>query len=213
MKPIAKEIIKELVEELYGQRIMSNLTRPLFLEKLLTKLLKGEWRHVGGDWSGWDLEHTKSGARIELKQSAARQTWTDGPARVGKPTKPVFDIEERTGYFADGGSRWIKTPGRPADIYIFAWHPRFLPKDEVDHTDPEQWEFYILPELRLPKGQKTLGLNTLKSLEPIFATHSDIGEKVEALASTLSPLKAFTLQTSELAPIEPLLAGLVKVRD
>jgi hypothetical protein len=200
MKLIAQEIIKELVDELYGQPIMSNLTRPIFVERLLVRLLKGDWRYVGGDWTGWDLENTSSLARIELKQSAARQTWTDGPTRMGKPTKPIFDIEERAGYFADGGSAWVNTPGRPADLYVFAWHPRFDPKDAVDHSDPEQWEFYLLPENHLPKGQKTIGLNSLKKLDPVSATHSDIGAKVDALLATLAPLKAFGLQTAEPEP-------------
>jgi hypothetical protein len=200
VKPIAQEIIKELVDELYGRPLMSNLTRPIFLEKLLTRLLKGAWRHVGGDWSGWDLENLTSRARIELKQSAARQTWTDGPTRLGKPTKPVFDIAERTGYFGDGGSAWINTPGRPADLYVFAWHPGFIPKEEVDHRDPEQWEFYLLPEARLPKGQKTIGLNTLKKLDPVFATHDDIANKVVALLASEVTLKASIIQKADPEP-------------
>src|SRR5262245_39034385 len=75
MNPVTQEIIQELVDELYGRSVMSNLTRPIFIEKLLLRLLKGNWQHVGGDWSWWDLQNTHSGARIELKQSAARQTW------------------------------------------------------------------------------------------------------------------------------------------
>jgi hypothetical protein len=202
LKPIAKETIAEMVAELYGQPIMSNLTRPLYLEKLLARLLKGEWRHVGGDWSGWDLENFASRARIELKQSAARQTWTDSPTRVGKPTKPIFDIQERTGYFGNGGSTWINTPGRPADLYVFAWHPVFDPKEAVDHRDPDQWEFYLVPETQLPKGQKTIGLNSLMNLEsaPVRATASDIAEKTEALLAAIKPLKAFSTPVTEPQP-------------
>ena len=199
MKPIAKEILDELVIELYGQPIMSNLTRPIYVERLLARLLKGDWRFVGGDWSGWDLENTSTLARIELKQSAARQTWTDGPTRIGKPTKPIFDIEERTGHFGDNGSTWIKTPGRPADLYVFAWHPGFDPKDAVDHRDPEQWEFYLLPETRLPKGQKTLAPNSLMNLKPVKATQADIAQKVEALLADL-PRKAANGQPPDTEP-------------
>jgi hypothetical protein len=189
VKQIAKEIIDQIVEELYSQRILSNLTRPLYVEKLVARLLKGDWRHVGSDWSGWDLENSKTHIRIEVKQSAARQTWTDGPTRSGKPTKPIFDIAERTGYFANGGSEWVETKGRPADLYIFAWHPGFEPLDAVDHTDPEQWDFYLVPEQRLPPGQKSIGLASLKKLNPVAASYVDIAEKVEGLVPQLQPLK------------------------
>jgi hypothetical protein len=190
MKPIAKEIIGELVDELYAQRVMSNLTRPLYVERLLARLLNGRWQCVGSDWSGWDLENPDTKLRIEVKQSAARQTWTDGPTRVSKATKPIFDIEERTGYFADGGASWVNNPGRPADLYIFAWHPLYEPKGDVDHTDPEQWEFYLVRERDLPTGQKTIALSSLEKLRHVRARHDDIGGKVESLVPDLQPLKA-----------------------
>lgn len=189
MKPIAKEIIEEIVDELYGKNILSNLTRPLYVEKLLVRLLGANWHHVGGDWSGWDLENAESHLRLEVKQSAARQTWTDGPSRIGKPTKPIFDIRDRTGYFSDGGSRWIESAGRPADLYVFAWHPHFVPAELVDHTDPEQWEFYLLPERLLPSGQKTISLSSLLKLHPVAATSQNLARTVEQLSADLLPLK------------------------
>lgn len=189
MKQIAREIIDDIVRELYQTGVLSNLTRPLYIEKLLVRLLGNEWRHVGGDWSGWDVENVRSKARLEVKQSAARQTWTDGPDRKGKPTNPIFDIDERSGYFIDG-SKWVASPGRPADLYVFAWNQKFLPKEEVDHTDPEQWEFYILAESQLPKGQKTIGLNSLKRLHPIVADHGTVRGCVQAALKDMHPLKA-----------------------
>lgn len=96
MKPLAQDIVREIVSELYEQKVLSNRMRPLYVERLLARLLGGNWKCVGGDWSGWDLEDA-GGLRIEIKQSAARQTWTDGPTRKGNATKPIFDIEERAG--------------------------------------------------------------------------------------------------------------------
>lgn len=49
MKAIAQEIIKEIVDELYGKSVLSNLTRPLYVEKLLVRLLGADWQYVGGD--------------------------------------------------------------------------------------------------------------------------------------------------------------------
>ena len=189
MKDIAKEIIEEIVAELYGKKVLSNLSRPLYVEKLLVRLLGPDWQYVGGDWSGWDLENSQSHLRLEVKQSAARQTWTDGPSRIGKPTKPIFDIRDRNGYFADGGSRWIASAGRPADLYVFAWHPHFIPKEAVDHTDPEQWEFYLLPERHLPTGQKTISLSSLLKLDPVSATSQNFAATVQHMSADLRPLK------------------------
>lgn len=189
MKPIAQEIIREIVDELYGKPILSNLTRPLYVERLLVRLLGSDWQYVGGDWSGWDLENTQSHLRVEVKQSAARQTWTDEASGTRKSTKPIFDIRERTGYYADNGSRWVASAGRPADLYVFAWHPKFVPAEEVDHTDPEQWEFYLLPERLLPSGQKTIALGSLLKLQPASASSQNIASIVEDLTTDLLPLK------------------------
>lgn len=91
---------------------------------------------------------------------------------------------------------WIETKGRPADFYIFAWHLGFDPSDPVDHTDPEQWEFYLLPERSLPPGQKSLGLTSLKKLNPVAASFIDIADKVEALLPELKPLKTNDVMSS-----------------
>src|SRR5271169_6312054 len=130
-------LIRQLAADLFNQKIMSNLVRPLYIERLIAHLLGARWLYVGGDWSGWDIQRDDF-ARIEVKQSAARQTWSERPDRAGKQTRPIFDIRERKGYFAKGGTRWVATPGRPADLYIFAWHGRYEPKEVVDHRDPSQ---------------------------------------------------------------------------
>ncbi|MDO9384272.1 MAG: hypothetical protein Q7T86_15575 [Hyphomicrobiaceae bacterium] len=203
MKPIAKRIIADIVDELYGKSIMSNLIRPIYIERLLRRLLDGHWRYVGADWAGWDLENSVSRVRVEVKQSAARQTWSDGLTREGKETKPIFDIKERSGYYSDGGAQWVATPGRPADIYIFAWHPLFHPIGDVDHTDPEQWEFHLLAERLLPKAQKTISLSALKKLGAVCARSTDLSDKLEALLPELQPLKWVSDQNLE----TPLLDG------
>jgi hypothetical protein len=188
MKPIAKIIISGIVNELYNKSIMSNLTRPIYVERLLQHLLGAHWRYAGADWAGWDLENLVSRARVEVKQSAARQIWSDALTREGKETKPIFDIRERSGYYI--GTQWVATPGRPADIYIFAWHPLFDPIGAVDHRDPEQWEFHLLAERSLPKVQKTISLNSLKKLGAVCARSTDLSGKLEALLLELQPLKS-----------------------
>jgi hypothetical protein len=160
------------------------------------RLLGPDWKYVGGDWSGWDIEHKTSRLRLEVKQSAARQSWADARSGIGKPSKPIFDIRARTGYYV--GSKWIDLEARPADLYVFAWHPRFDLAEGVDHTDPEQWEFYLLSEKALPTDQKTISLSSLIGREPIVATSLTLAAEVERLAARLD-----TLKWSQVPPVDP----------
>ncbi|MBX9643457.1 MAG: hypothetical protein K2W91_05065 [Novosphingobium sp.] len=59
-------------------------------------------------WAQDELAALKR-ARLEVKQSAARQDWHDGEA---KPNKGRFDIAARTGRWE--GTRWIEVPDRLA---------------------------------------------------------------------------------------------------
>ena len=74
---------------------------------------------------------------------------------------PAFDIAPRSGYWTREGE-WIDTPGRHADVYVFAWHGR--DDDHADHTDPGQWCFFVVAECCLPKGQKSIGLKRLTTI-------------------------------------------------
>src|SRR3954449_5896256 len=112
-----------LVSERFDQRIMSNLVRPDYVEFMVAAVLKNGWRIVSADWSGWDLEHA-GGARIEVKQSAARQTWTDRESLIGRTTRSSFDVRRRTGYYTDNGAKWLAYEGRGGDLFLFAWAPR-----------------------------------------------------------------------------------------
>ena len=189
MNDPTKAIFQEILDDMFDRPVMSNLARPHFVERLLVRALGDGWYHVGADWSGWDLEHP-SRARIEVKQSAKRQSWGNRPSRIGRPTKPIFDIKERTGYFADGGTRWVKTPGRPADLYVFAWHDGYDPEASVDHRNREQWTFYLLSECDLPSGRKTVGLSTLVALGATPSRYADVGGAVKAKLQELRPYKA-----------------------
>ena len=100
-------------------------------------------------------------------------------ASMPNTTRGSFDIAPRTGYWSDGGSKWVEQPGRPADIYIFAWHP-VTEEQTADHRDPDQWEFYVVPEAELPPRQKTIALSRLsKHWAPV---------KIDDLVAKLSEL-------------------------
>ena len=79
------------------------------------------------------------------------------------PTRrnPVFDVAPRNGYWTRQG-RWINSPGRQADVYVFAWHGR--DGEDVDHIDPLQWRFFVVAERDLPQDQTSSGFRRLMEI-------------------------------------------------
>ena len=67
--------IRAIASEIaYGKPLIENSYRGLIVEIITGQALGSEWRLCSADWSGWDFEH-RSGCRLEVKQSAARQIW------------------------------------------------------------------------------------------------------------------------------------------
>ena len=148
-------LVHRLMHRLFGQPLVVNSFRGQLVEEMVLAALEPEWQHCGGDWAGYDLQAPATGLRLEVKQSAARQTWTqDG----GGPSAPRFDIAARTGRWE--GATWVVDLRRHADIYVFAWHPRTDPN--ADHRDPQQWQFYVCRASDLPATAKSLSLKTLQ---------------------------------------------------
>ena len=152
--------IRDLVLGPYDKPIMNNTHRAHFAECLIALALGEQWQltwQQGWDWAAWDLE-SKAGVRLEVKQAAARQSWDppETPQRI-----PRFDIAPRDGYWTGEGSQWKDLPGRPADIYVFAWHGE--PNAELcDQRNAEQWIFFVVPERDLPRNQRSIGLTPLE---------------------------------------------------
>jgi hypothetical protein len=138
----------------FGNPVIQNDFRGLVAETIVESALGPTWRCCSGDWLGWDFEHLDR-TRLEVKQSAARQTWT-APKR---PSPAIFDIRTRSGYYI--GNEWHPGVGRHAHIYVFAYHP--IADTAANHLDPNQWVFYVLAAERLP-ANKTIGLARVTSL-------------------------------------------------
>jgi hypothetical protein len=153
--PSIIEVFRRAAEISYGNRLVENRYRGLVAEIIVGAALGPQWRLCPGDWSGWDLEHL-TGCRLDVKQSAARQTW----ASPKKPSSTRFDIRERSGYFEEDG-RWTPRTGRPAQIYVFAYHP--VRDDSADHRDASQWQFHVAAANRLPPSQ-SISLEKVNSL-------------------------------------------------
>lgn len=146
-------LITRITSRLFGQPILTNVVRGEVVEEMCLMALEPEWRHAGGDYGAWDLENPKTGLRIQIKQSAARQSWG---ISISSPT---FSIAKKSGRYE--GANWIAEPSRNADIFVFGWHP--LVDETADQRIVEQWQFFVLPEAKLPP-QKSIRLSVLERL-------------------------------------------------
>ena len=179
------QVVDHLMERFYGGPLINNVYRGDYVEGLILFALgKQQWKPIG-EWGGWDLERD-DGIRLEVKQSAALQSW-HAAASAGKPSPSSFNIAPRGGYYTDstdaGVWKEVDHPVRSADIYIFAWHPEKAP-DIADHRRADQWEFYVVPESNLPPRQKSIGLSKVKKLAPAV-TYEELAGKVTEMAAQI----------------------------
>lgn len=184
-------IVEQLVKRVYGRPLIENVYRGDYMEYMVALALGETWR-LTPPWVSWDLEHGLSGTRVEVKQSAARQTWTEPPVAKEHPRRPRFDITPQKGYYLNGDADWVSTPlQRQADIYVFAWHPE---RDEqlADHRCPEQWQFFVVSERRLPRRQKSIGLRPLRRLTDPRG-YGELREAVGSVAGRLRRPKATSM--------------------
>lgn len=130
----------------FGRRLITNIHRGLIAEAIVASALGADWRWCSEDYSSWDFER-EDGLRLEVKQSAARQSWAGD---ADKPSSCSFDIAARKGRYE--GVRWIDSPGRHAQVYVFAHHPRC--DAAADHRDPDQWQFYVVRADDLPPTKR-----------------------------------------------------------
>jgi hypothetical protein len=148
-------IVQKASHSAFGKPLVTNILRAMLVEAIVDCALSPSWKWCSADYAGWDFEG-HDGIRLEVKQSAARQSWT---VFNGKPSKSSFDIAPRTGHWV--GADWFPGAGRNAQIYIFAHHP--VEDASADHRDPNQWVFYVVPTEGLP-AQKTISLLAVQRL-------------------------------------------------
>lgn len=184
-----RQIIKKLVDTFYEHQLINNVERGHYVESMMALALGEQWRPTAvlRGWAPWDFER-RDGARLEVKQSAALQPWSvydDAP-----PLRSAsFDIAFRKEVWTKGGDFAPYEPGRPADVYVFAWHP--IEDDQVaDHRSPQQWRFIVLPEQQLPE-QKTISIGRLRNLAEEIG-YDQLAAGVERQVAQLGELKVET---------------------
>jgi len=144
--PTAADIRDRAARAAFAGPLITNVLRGLISEAIVAAALEPEWRWCSADYSSWDFDRA-DGVRLEVKQSAVRQTWASDSA---PPSKTSFDIAARKGRWE--GASWIEEPGRHAQIYVFALHG--VGDETADHCDPAQWEFFVVRASDLPQTQR-----------------------------------------------------------
>ena len=82
------EVVEIASSAAFGRPLILNSLRSWIVEAIPKAHLTSDWNWTASDWAGWDFEHA-DGTRVEVKQSAARQSWTGLPKKV---MGPRFDI-------------------------------------------------------------------------------------------------------------------------
>ena len=158
-RPTPDQIRTAVANRTVNPKIVLNIYRSAHAEEIVCAALKGQYKLTEG-WEGYDISRLSDGFRVEVKQTAALQTWKS-PAK-NAPRK--FDIAPRSGeYDAQGFWRDYELPQRAAQVYVFATHDVEL-VDICDHSDIDQWRFYVAAASKLPAGQKSIGLGVIDKM-------------------------------------------------
>lgn len=169
------DVISKLQQAVFGKPLITNVLRGQLVEAMIALALEPQWTWCSADFASWDFERS-DGVRLEVKQSALRQTWTSSPSTKSSPS---FDVRPRTGYW-DGGT-FIDQPGRVAHLYIFALHSQI--DERTDHRDPQQWQFYVVRSADLPAVAR-IALGSVKRITD-SVPFDELLSKVEDVSARL----------------------------
>jgi hypothetical protein len=139
-------VVARASEAAFGRPLVTNVLRAMLVEAIVAEVLSDAWTWCSADYASWDFQ-SPDGVRLEVKQSAARQSWA---TETSLPSRCSFDIAARTGGWV--GQDWVAEPGRQADIYVLAHHP--VADASADHRDAYQWRFYVVPTIVLPPTKR-----------------------------------------------------------
>ncbi|OYU72120.1 MAG: hypothetical protein CFE32_24690, partial [Alphaproteobacteria bacterium PA3] len=108
---LIKRVYKKASKAAFGNPLITNINRGLVAEAIIAIALEPDWMWVSADYASWDFERA-DGIKLEVKQSASLQSWTQAFHGSNRQSKPSFDIAARTGYWQD--QKWVPQVGRAA---------------------------------------------------------------------------------------------------
>lgn len=168
------EVITKVCDAAFGKPLVTNVLRGQVVEAMIALALEPIWTWCSADYASWDFERA-DGVRLEVKQSAYRQSWESGP---NVKVSPGFDVKARKGRWE--GSTFVPEPGRAAHMYVLAYHDRR--DDTADHRDPWQWEFFVLPSSIIPPVAR-IALGSVRRLTDSVSINQ-LADRVQHVAAT-----------------------------
>ena len=172
-------IRSRLFARMFSDKLVENRWRGDLVEELVRIALELDaWTLCSADWTSWDLKHEEFGLKIQVKQTARRQTWGLSPTANRYAIKPVKGFYE--------GAIWkaLAEPVRVAEIYVFAHHP--IEDSTADHWVSGQWLFYVVSEANLPAGKQSISIQDVSRLAT--PVHIDgLANAVRQLAASTAP--------------------------
>lgn len=149
--PVHESVLRRVTVR-FDTPLIQNDLRSVYIEEQIGILLGTRWRYAGADWGPFDFE--SEGVRLEVKQSAALQSWHH------RPGNGSFSIAPKQGRYV--GPLFVLDPGQHADIYVFAWHG--ITDASADHRDVNQWSYYVCATELLPSDQKSISRLSLERI-------------------------------------------------
>ncbi|MEH7384528.1 hypothetical protein V7147_03795 [Bacillus sp. JJ1521] len=135
--------------------LLTNSLRGIFAEFLVGAAI-GALNQTRIEWDSYDLKYKDK--KIEVKSASYIQAWYKGTL-----SKVIFNIGPKKKYDYNTNT-YSPEAVRNADIYVFC----LLKEKNVEIVNPldtSQWEFYVVPTIKLNQDypqQKTISLSTLK---------------------------------------------------
>ncbi|HVW55187.1 MAG TPA: hypothetical protein VHC00_05875 [Rhizobiaceae bacterium] len=169
------EIVSAASAAIFGRPLVTNIYRSVIVEAIVATALP-EWEWCSSDYAPYDF--TRNNIRLEVKQSAIRQTWS-----TARFSRPSWDIAPKTGYWLNGIT-WVPAPGRNADLYVLALHS--ITDERADHRDPSQWLFYVAPAACLPET-KRIGLRAVEKLASAVSVQQ-LSTRVEEIVALIKKI-------------------------
>lgn len=170
------DVVHLATQSAFGRPLVTNVHRSMLVEAMVALALQPHWQWCSADYASCDFID-REGVRLEVKQSAALQSWN---AQSGRISSSQFDIAMRTGEWVR--DVWHARLRRNADIYVFAHHP--VSDRTADHRDPEQWNFYVVAERKLSSA-KSIRLPRVQALAPACRL-TDLAVQVAAVSRAFS---------------------------
>lgn len=166
--------------------ITDNALRGVLAEFIVATAIGINENKVRNTWDTYDLE-TKNGTSIEVKSAAYLQSWKQkGLSKIS------FDCGKKQ---LDNTLEQDGKSLRRADLYIFALL-NHIEKATWDPLDLSQWEFWVVPTIKLDEkigDTKQIGLSSLQNMGYSAVKYSGLEKAIEKASEEQNAL----LKTAE----------------